>query len=81
MSPCHQCVLKDRCIYDCSCINKQATGNINKTPPILCMHEQMVIRIADELAAKLYRAKNEAFINKHYNKLYSFVSVFQDQYK
>ena len=79
-APCNQCVIKNRCVYDCSCINKQSTGDINKTSPALCMHEQMVIRLADELASKLYKVENEAFINKHYNNLYSFISVFEDQY-
>ncbi len=78
---CTQCVIRDRCIHNCSCINKQATGDINKVSPVLCMHEQMIIRIADELASRLYKAKNEAFINKHYNKLYSAISAFEDRTK
>lgn len=78
---CNQCVIKNRCTYDCSCINKQTTGDINKVSPVLCIHEQMIIMIADKLANQLYKAKNEAFINKHYNNLYSFISVFEDRAK
>ena len=41
----------------------------------------MIILITDELAAKLYKAKNQAFINKHYNELYPFTSVIEDNSK
>lgn len=78
---CLECAIKDRCVHSCSCINKQARGDINKVSPVLCAHEQMIILITDELAAKLYKAKNQAFINKHYNELYPFTSVIEDNSK
>lgn len=75
---CLECAIRDRCVHSCSCINKQATGDINKISPVLCAHEQMIVLITDELAGKLYKAKNETFINKHYNALYPFTSVIED---
>jgi uncharacterized protein len=75
---CTVCAFKDRCNNYCSCLNKQATGDINKISPVLCANERMVIVLADKLASKLYKEKNEVFINKHYNTLYPFTSVVED---
>jgi len=41
----------------------------------------MIIFITDALAAKLYKAKNKTFLNKHYNELYPFTSVIEDLLK
>lgn len=76
---CLICSIKDRCSHYCSCLNKQGTGDINKISPVLCAHERMVTIVADTLAKKLYKAKNEIFINKHYNALYPFASVIEDK--
>lgn len=79
--PCLECAIKDRCNHTCSCINKQASGDIYKISPVLCAHEKMIIFITDALAAKLYKAKNKTFLNKHYNELYPFTSVIEDLLK
>lgn len=76
---CSECVLKNRCISYCSCLNKQTTGRIDTVSPVLCEHERILIPIADKLAEKLYKKKNGMFIQKHYNSMYPVISIIEDK--
>jgi uncharacterized protein len=75
---CDKCVFKHRCNNNCSCLNWQATGNINRITPFLCESERILIDISDKLGEKLYKKKSPMFIHKHYNALYPFFSVLED---
>lgn len=38
---CKDCVIRKRCNHYCGCMNKQATGSINKVSPVQCSHERI----------------------------------------
>ena len=71
---CAGCALKDRCSTWCSCINYASTRSVSKASPVACFHEKMLIPIVDEMSNQLWKEKNQLFIQKHYNPLYSFVA-------
>jgi len=71
---CNGCVLKDRCSTWCSCINYASTKTVSKASPVACYHEQTLIPIVDAMSNKLWKERNQLFIQKHYNPLYSFVA-------
>ncbi len=75
---CERCAIHHRCMSSCACINKYSTGDINQPSPILCANEQLLIKSADNLAAKLYKHRNGMFLHKHYNENYSLVSLIED---
>lgn len=75
---CKSCAVSGRCNHYCGCLNKQATGNIDCVSPALCAHERVLIPIADNLAARLYKKGNAMFIQKHYNEFYPIVSMVED---
>ncbi|MEL7567446.1 MAG: radical SAM protein [Dehalobacterium sp.] len=75
---CSHCAIKNRCNHHCGCLNKQATGSIEKVSPVLCAHERILVPIADKLAAKLYKKRNPMFIQKHYNDMYPLLSWIED---
>jgi len=75
---CKKCSVKDRCLHTCSCINKYSTGILNEPSPVLCAHERILIPIADNIAARLYKKRNGMFIHKHYNEFYPLVSLVED---
>jgi uncharacterized protein len=75
---CADCALNHRCNNDCSCLNWQTTGNINKISPLLCESERMLIPIVDKLGKELYLKKAQPFIQKHYNPSYPYLSLFED---
>lgn len=75
---CSQCAIKNRCNHHCGCLNKQATGSIDKVSPVLCAHERILMPIADKLAGKLYKKRNSMFIQKHYNDMYPLLSLIED---
>ena len=77
-SECMICAIKDRCLHTCSCLNKYTTGHINEPSPVLCAVERMLIPIADSVAAKLFKKRQSMFIQKHYNELYSLISLLED---
>lgn len=76
---CHKCAIRERCRHYCGCINRNATGSINRVAPVLCAHERMLLPIADRLAGKLYKKRNPMFIHKHYNDLYPLISFIEDR--
>ncbi len=76
---CDRCSIRSRCNHYCACLNKQATGSIDKVSPVLCAHERIILPIADKVANKLYKEKNALFIQKHYNDFYPVVSLVEDR--
>jgi uncharacterized protein len=78
---CLDCAIRTRCNHYCGCLNKQATGSIDRVSPILCAHERTILPIADKLAARLYKKRNAMFIQKHYNEFYPIVSMVEDMKK
>lgn len=75
---CQRCSIKGRCNHTCACINKCSTGNLTEPSPVLCFSERSLIPIVDKVASKLYKNRNGMFIQKHYNELYSLVSLVED---
>jgi uncharacterized protein len=76
---CAACAVRERCNHFCGCLNRQATGRIDRVSPILCAHERIVLPIADRLAARLFKRKSPLFIQKHYNDLYPLISLVEDR--
>ncbi|MFL0247679.1 radical SAM protein [Candidatus Clostridium stratigraminis] len=76
---CKNCAIKERCNHYCGCMNKQATGSINKVSPVQCRHERFLIPIADKLAERLYKKRNALFIQKHYNEMFPIISMIEDR--
>lgn len=75
---CQECALNERCNNNCSCLNRQTTGNITEVSPILCETERIIVPIVDKLGEKLYKNKVDAFIQKHYNPAYPYLSLLED---
>ena len=75
---CDRCAIRSRCNHYCACLNRQATGSIDKVSGMLCAHERIVLPIADDLAARLYRQGSALFIQKHYNDFYPLASLAED---
>ncbi len=75
---CAQCALQHRCNYNCSCLNWQTTGKISAISPVLCETERLLIPIVDRLGERLYNNKVPAFLAKHYNESYPFLSLMED---
>lgn len=76
---CALCAIRSRCNHYCGCLNRQATGSIDRVSPVLCAHERLLLPIADRLAEKLYSKRNAMFIQKHYNEFYPIVSLVEDK--
>lgn len=76
---CKDCSIRERCYNTCSCLNWQTTGYINKVAPILCVSEQLTMKIADKIGAELYKLQAPMFLQKHYNKLYPVISMLDDE--
>jgi len=76
---CTECAVKKRCNHTCGCLNRQATGSIDRVSPVQCTHERMLLTIADKIAEKLYKERNPLFLHKHYNKLYPVLSLIEDR--
>jgi len=75
---CGACAVRERCNHYCGCLNRQSTGRIDRVSPVLCAHERAVLPIADRLAARLFKARNPMFIQKHYNDLFPLISLVED---
>ncbi|MCK5149016.1 radical SAM protein [bacterium] len=75
---CEGCMISDRCNHTCGCLNWQTMGDINKVSPVLCHHEQMLMRIADRVGKVLYKERNPTFLHKQYNSLYPVMSLIED---
>lgn len=78
---CAGCALKPRCNNSCGCLNWQSTGAVNQVSPVLCRYEQLLIPIADRLAATLYKKRVPLFLHKHYNAAYPILSLVEDNLK
>lgn len=78
-STCKSCAIRKRCNHYCGCMNKQATGSINKVSPVQCCHERILLPIADRLAEKLFKKRNALFIQKHYNDMFPIISMIEDR--
>lgn len=78
---CKHCAVRKRCNHYCGCMNKQATGSIDKVSPVLCSHERLLLPIADRLAGKLYKKRSGLFIQKHYNDAFPILSLIEDRTK
>jgi uncharacterized protein len=76
--PCTDCAIERRCSHTCGCLNWQSTSNVNTVSPVLCRSEQMLVRIADEIGALLYRERDPHFLHKHYNPAYSLLSLLEE---
>jgi len=76
---CDVCAIQKRCNHYCACLNKQATGSIDRVSEVLCAHERIILPIADRVAARLYRKRSPMFIQKHYNDLYPLISLAEDK--
>lgn len=76
---CQDCAIRERCNHFCGCLNRQATGDIHQVSPVLCAHEQIVLRAADRVAARLFQKKSAMFLQKQYNELFPLVSLVEDQ--
>lgn len=63
---CRACALKTRCTHACGCVNLIETGTVDEVSPMQCQHEQLLIEVADELAAELFGRRVPAFMEKHY---------------
>lgn len=75
---CVGCALEPRCMNWCACVNWATSGRVNEVSPILCEHERLLVPIADAAAAVLYRRRNSAFVEKHYNAAFPILSVLED---
>ena len=76
---CESCAINKRCNHTCGCLNRQATGSIGEISPVQCMHEQILLPIADYIAEKLYKERNSLFIHKQYNEFYPVLSLIEDK--
>jgi len=76
---CEKCAVNKRCNHTCGCLNRQATGSISEISPVQCAHERILLPIADDIAAKLYKERNALFIHKHYNEFYPVLSLIEDR--
>ncbi len=75
---CLTCAIRSRCNHFCGCLNKQSTGSIHTVSPVLCVHERLILPIADRLAERLYKKRSPLFIQKHYNEMYPLLSLVED---
>ena len=75
---CAGCAIRHRCNHFCGCLNRQATGDIRRIPPVLCAHERMLVPIADRLGGRLFKKRSALFVQKHYNDYYPLVSLAED---
>jgi uncharacterized protein len=63
---CADCPIRERCMNWCSCINYATTGAINRVDGLVCLHERMVVAIADRVGATLFAERNPAFLANFY---------------
>ena len=75
---CRDCAIKNRCNNTCGCLNWQTTQSINEISPVLCRHEQMLVRIADRIGESLYAKRTPLFLQKHYNDAYPAISLLEE---
>ena len=78
---CRECAIKSRCHYAEDSLTRHDMDLCISISPVQCAHEQLLTPIADDVAVKLYREQNALFIHKHYNQMYSVVSLLEDRGK
>lgn len=76
--PCARCAIRHRCHHTCGCLNWQSTGDVNEVSPVLCRYERMLVEIADDVGAQLYRERDPHFLHKHYNAAWPVLSLLED---
>lgn len=59
---CEECDLQQRCRRWCSCGYYAPSGIFDRPDGLICWHEQLVIKLADSVASKLYKEKNTTFL-------------------
>jgi len=64
---CRNCALADRCANWCPCANLALTGEAGRPGGLLCFHEQLCVKWADEAAAQLYTEQNAPFMVRFYS--------------
>lgn len=64
---CRDCALADRCANWCPCANLALTGEMGRPGGLLCFHEQLCVKWADEAAGILYGEKNLPFMARFYS--------------
>ena len=77
-SECSQCSIRNRCMNWCCCINYGITGHINVTDGLVCFHEQLAVKVADEVGSLLFQEKNPLFLCRHYGEKLSAPSLKGD---
>ncbi len=63
---CGGCAVRPRCMSFCACANRAETGSIAVAGGAQCWHERMVLRVADEAGARLWKARNRCFLQRVY---------------
>jgi uncharacterized protein len=76
---CRDCAIKDRCNRRCGCLNLQTSGDLGSPSAILCEHERLVTPIADWIGEILWEERAPMFVQKHYNKGFSMLSLIEDR--
>ena len=76
---CLECAIRQRCNYVFDNLIRRGTEIVNDISPAQCAHERLLTPIADYVAEKLYKERNALFIHKHYNELYTIVSLMEDK--
>ena len=75
---CKKCKIRTRCnyVYD----NTRLVDGVmcKDISPVQCAHERLVTPIVDQMAEGLYKEKNPLFLHKHYNDMYTVISLFED---
>ena len=79
LEPCQKCAINQRCNYAYDNLDFQNGEYVPDVSPIQCAHEQTITPIADYAAETLYKENNALFIHKHYNELYSVMSLVEDK--
>jgi len=52
---------------------------VSDASPVQCAHEQILTPIADRVAETLFSNKSAMFIHKHYNEMYSVLSLIEEK--
>jgi len=76
--PCRKCAIKSRCNYAYDNLGSSGPAIVDDITPVQCAHERLITPIADYIAQTLFKEKNAMFIQKHYNEMYPFMSLLED---
>jgi len=74
---CAGCAIQVRCVHGCACLDWRSTGRLSAASPLVCAHERMLNRVADELAASLVEQQAPVFLQKLYNPLYPLLVALE----